>query len=51
MKYALPFALFATPVLAHPGAHLHAQDATQLIIGLALLTIVVARVVAVRVHQ
>ena len=54
MKYTLPltlFTIFAGPALAHPGGHFHAQDATPLIMGLALLTIVAAGGVALRVRQ
>ncbi|MDQ2090862.1 hypothetical protein [Marimonas arenosa] len=39
MKYALPLVLFASPALAHSGAHLHPQEAAPSIMLIALFVI------------
>ena len=37
MRYFAALLLTASPAFAHPGAHLHAQEASSLVLGLSLL--------------
>jgi len=48
MRIALPLALLATPALAHDGVHAHPHGIEGWVVGLALLAIAAACLVAVK---
>ena len=49
MKYILPAVLFATPALAHPGAHVHPHGGDIWLV--AALVLVAATVLAVKLRK
>lgn len=53
MLMTLIASLFASPVLAHPGAHLHphGSSSTGLILGLGVLSLVIAVTLALKVRK
>ena len=51
MRYALPPMLFTSPALAHDGIHAHPHGVEGWIVGLALLVIAAAGVVAIKVRK
>ena len=51
MRYALPLLILASPALAHDGIHAHPHGIEGWIVGLALLVIAAAGVVAVKVRK
>ncbi|MDJ0822885.1 MAG: hypothetical protein QNJ09_13880 [Paracoccaceae bacterium] len=51
MKYALPFAFLASPAVAHPGAHMHPHSVEGWVVGLGLLAILSATVIALRARK
>ncbi len=48
MKYTLPILLFASPALAHSGAHMHPHSVEGWVVGLGLLAFGVATGIAIR---
>ena len=51
MRYAFPLLILASPALAHDGIHAHPHGVEGWIVGLALLVIAAAGVVAVKVRK
>lgn len=51
MRYALPLMVLASPALAHDGIHAHPHGLEAWIVGLALLVIAAAGVLAVKVRK
>ena len=51
MRYALPLVVLASPGLAHDGVHAHPHGVEGWIVGLALLVIAAAGVIAVKVRK
>lgn len=50
MRFAVPFALLASPAFAHNGAHLHPHGVEGWVVGLGLL-VLIGGAIAVRVRQ